>query len=250
MSNTLASKNPINPEFDRLMKIAHELHVKDQKWSVSVLISLATSLAVEVNSVVSLPGSLKKQLVIDVVKALLDEAVKESTEKQGETPGGLSADELKTLVSFAENALPVVLDTLIAVARGKIDLKKIVPQKLSWPKWAGCFVCSASSLEKVVMPVVAAEVPEPSRYSLNAMEIRVPEMAPAAETNSPVALATEMKTPTPAAHQSSTPQPDMSEEKPVETETPPQKNTDTEVEVPSVVEVSPPILLEKSEVVV
>lgn len=137
---------PTNPEFDKLKKYADEILDKGH-WNAATVVSLATSLAVHVNSFVSLSGSEKKKLVVEVVKEEINEALEESRNAPGDRPGKLSSDELQVLLFFVENALPAVLDSLVAVARGKIDLKKVVPRS-----WASCFSCCAASAVNAVPP--------------------------------------------------------------------------------------------------
>jgi hypothetical protein len=72
-----------------------------------------------------------------------------STTVQGDRSDILSVEELGTLVFLTEYALPTVLDTVVAVAQGKIDLKKVVPAA---PKsWASFFYCMAASAVQVAV---------------------------------------------------------------------------------------------------
>jgi hypothetical protein len=106
---------PTSPEFGKLKKVAEQV-VSHKQWDASLMISLAGSLAVEANTIVTLSGPQKKQLVLDVVKAVMTESVEASTAE--------SAEKLKQLQFVAESVLPASLDLAVAAARGKFDLKK------------------------------------------------------------------------------------------------------------------------------
>lgn len=230
----MTKASPANPEFDKLMKVAGQI-VHEKNWNASVVIALATSLAVEVNSLASLSGPQKKQLVLDVVAAKIDEAVKASIDLSGSP-----VLESALLAYLVENALPVFLDTLIAVSRGKIDLKKVVPKS-----WASCFSCFSASAVQVVAAAEAVPVPVPSSQPPAVVESKVDEIplqsnplynkpepgSVAAVVADVVAVVSEEK--------------EKEKKESVDTETPQQKNTDTVIEVPSAVEVSPATPLEK-----
>jgi hypothetical protein len=112
MTTSLA---PTSPEFCKLKDLAQQL-VTHKQWDAALVVSLGGSLAAEANRLVNLSGSQKKQLVLDVVKAVLNESVKASTAE--------SAERLKQLVFVVEGVLPASLDLAVAAARGKFDLKK------------------------------------------------------------------------------------------------------------------------------
>lgn len=225
----MTKASPANPEFDKLMKVAGQI-VHEKKWDASVVIALATSLAVEVNSLASLSGPQKKQLVLDVVAAKIDEAVKASIDLSGSP-----VLESALLAYLVENALPVFLDTLIAVSRGKIDLKKVVPKS-----WASCFSCFSASAVQVASAASEA-VPVPPSQPPAVVESKVDEIPlqsnPLYNKPEPGSVAAVVADVVAAV---------VSEEKEsVDTEIPQQQNTDTVIEVPSAVEVSPATPLEK-----
>ena len=107
---------PTSLEFCRLKKIAQEV-ISHKQLDASLMISLGGSLAVEANTIVHLSGSQKKQLVLDVVRAVMIESVGASTAE--------SEEKLKQLQFVAESVLPASLDLAVAAARGKLDLKKV-----------------------------------------------------------------------------------------------------------------------------
>jgi hypothetical protein len=228
----MTKASPANPEFDKLMKVAGQI-VHEKNWNASVVIALATSLAVEVNSLASLSGPQKKQLVLDVVAAKIDEAVKASIDLSGSP-----VLESALLAYLVENALPVFLDTLIAVSRGKIDLKKVVPKS-----WVSCFSCVSASAVQVASVPVPVAVPVLSSQPPAVVESKVDEIPlqsnPLYNKPEPGSVVADVVV-------------DVSEEKEkekeketVDTEIPQQQNTDTVIEVPSAVEVSPATPLEK-----
>jgi len=112
MTTSLA---PTSPEFCKLKDLAQHL-VTHKQWDAALIVSVGGSLAAEANKLVNLSGSQKKQLVLDVVKVVLNESVKASTAE--------SAEKLKQLVFVVESVLPASLDLAVAAARGKFDLKK------------------------------------------------------------------------------------------------------------------------------
>jgi hypothetical protein len=106
---------PTSPEFCKLKVLAQKV-VSHTQWDAPLMISLGGSLAAEANTMANLSGSQKKQLVLDVVKAVMIESVGASTAE--------SEEKLKQLQFVAENVLPASLDLAVAAARGKFDLKK------------------------------------------------------------------------------------------------------------------------------
>lgn len=228
----MTKASPANPEFDRLMKVAGQI-VHEKNWNASVVIALATSLAVEVNSLASLSGPQKKQLVLDVVAAKIDEAVKASIDLSGSP-----VLESALLAYLVENALPVFLDTLIAVSRGKIDLKKVVPK--SWASYLFCFSASAVQVASVpaaeAVPVLPSQPPAVVESKVDEIPLQSNPLYNKPEPGSVAAVVSDVV----AAVVS-----EEKEKESVDTETPQQQNTDTVVEVPSAVEVSPATPLEK-----
>jgi hypothetical protein len=108
MTTSLA---PTSPEFCKLKELAQQV-ICHKQWDAALIVSLGGSLAVEANKLLTLSGPQKKQLVLDVVKAVLNESVTASTA------------ELKQLQFVVESVLPASLDLAVAAARGKFDLKK------------------------------------------------------------------------------------------------------------------------------
>ena len=121
----------INPEFDRLKSVAQAL-MSQKQWDGASLVALAGSLAGEVNKLVSLSGSQKKQLVLDVLKSQFQEAV----EKAPPSSPLASPETVKSLTFVLDFAVPASLDLAVAAARGQLDLKKVKKTML-----AGIFVC-------------------------------------------------------------------------------------------------------------
>jgi len=112
MTTSLA---PTSPEFCKLKNLAQQI-VNHKQWDAALIVSLSGSLAAEANKLVDLSGSQKKQLVVDVVKFVLNESVRASNAE--------SVEKLKQLVFVVESVLPASLDLAVAAARGKFDLKK------------------------------------------------------------------------------------------------------------------------------
>ena len=231
----MTKASPANPEFDRLMKVAGQI-VHEKKWDASVVIALATSLAVEVNSLASLSGPQKKQLVLDVVAAKIDEAVKASIDLSGSPV--LENFEKVALAYLVENALPVFLDTLIAVSRGKIDLKKVVPK--SWASYLFCFSASAVQVASVpaaeAVPVLPSQPPAVVESKVDEIPLQSNPLYNKPEPGSVAAVVSDVVADVVS---------EVKEKESVDTEIPQQQNTDTVIEVPSAVEVSPATPLEK-----
>lgn len=122
---------PTNLEFDRLKSVAQSL-MSQKQWDASSLVALAGSLAGEVNKLSSLSGPQKKQLVLDVVKAVFQEAV----EKASPASPLASAETVKSLTFVLDFAVPASLDLAVAAARGQLDLKKVKKTAV-----AGCLAC-------------------------------------------------------------------------------------------------------------
>lgn len=123
--------SPTNPEFDRLKDLAKAI-MSQKQWDPASLVSLAGSLASEVNKIASLSGSQKKDLVLDVIKSAFHEAVEKAA------PGSpLAAPEtVKSLMFVLDFAVPASLDLAVAAARGKLDLKKVKKTAIT-----GCLAC-------------------------------------------------------------------------------------------------------------
>ena len=150
-----------NPEFDRLKSVAQSL-MSQKQWDAASLVSLAGSLAGEVHKLTSLSGSQKKQLVLDVVKAVFQEAVEKASPS---SPLGLP-ETVKSLNFVLDFAVPASLDLAVAAARGQLDLKKVKKTAI-----AGCLACLPFLLKaggvsaaqtKVIESVVKNVVAEPA----------------------------------------------------------------------------------------
>jgi hypothetical protein len=122
---------PTSPEFDRLKSFARSL-MSQKQWDASSLVALGGSLAGEVNKISSLSGPQKKQLVLDVVKSVFQEAV----EKASPASPLASAETVKSLTFVLDFAVPASLDLAVAAARGQLDLKKVKKTAV-----AGCLAC-------------------------------------------------------------------------------------------------------------
>lgn len=135
MSAPTATANT-NPEFDKLKGVA--LQIMSQKlWSGASLVELGGSLAVEVNRLTTLSGPQKKQLVLDVIRQVLQESVKKAIDVSGSPLA--SAEMVSSLNFVLDHALPASLDLAVAAARGQIDLKK--PEVVEAVAYSGCMSC-------------------------------------------------------------------------------------------------------------
>lgn len=186
-----------NPEFDRLKSVAHSL-MSQKQWDAASLVSLAGSLAGEVNTLTSLSGSQKKQLVLDVVKGVFQEAVA----KAPPSSPLASAETVKSLNFVLDFAVPASLDLAVAAGRGQLDLKKVKKTAI-----AGCLVCLPFLLKKGGVSVAQANVIDSVAKNLVAEQPPVVEASPEPTLDKP------------------TPQTESGEEKPDETVTPQQKNS-------------------------
>lgn len=182
-----------NPEFDRLKSLAQTL-MSQKQWDAASLIALAGSLAGEVNKLVSLTGPQKKQLVLDVVKAVFQDAVEKASPA---SPLG-NADAVKSLMFVLDFAVPASLDLAVAAARGHLDLKKVKKTAI-----AGCLACL------------------PFFLKASGASVEQTKMIEAAAKNLVVQAEPEVK----SADDKPTTQTESTEEKSSETETPQRKNS-------------------------
>lgn len=118
---TDSTKPTSNPELDRLLQLAEQL-VSQKRLTPSLLISLGGTLAAEVNKLVGLRGSEKKQLVCDVVRKVVEKSVKATTDVSGAVVGD---EAQKALLFVVDSVLPASLDLAVAAARGSLDLRKV-----------------------------------------------------------------------------------------------------------------------------
>jgi hypothetical protein len=122
--------------------------VGDKAWTVELVLRIGAELAGAVNSFPNLSGADKAELVCQTILKMLDDAEKaergrsvESTEKEK------TIALLEQCRAAVKTVLPVSLELMVAVSRGKIVLKKILsvgckPQEicswlpsLKWPSW-------------------------------------------------------------------------------------------------------------------
>lgn len=208
-----------NPEFDKLKTVAQQYVSK--KWTVDQVISLGGVLAAEANKFSSLSGSQKKQLVCDVLRDVLNESVKVSTDQLAP----VSKEELAQLLFVVDSVLPASLDLAISAARGKLDLKKV--KKTCFSSLLLClpFVTSKLGASSAQSGLVIRQLKEvAAKVDPSLVEVEV-ESAPAPE-------------PQPEESKESVPHVQTnplveSEKAPVEqTETPEHQSTPSEAEAP------------------
>lgn len=119
---SLLAFGPSSPEFGKLKAVAETvMHQKD--WSAPSLVALGGVLAAEANRLSGLSGAQKKQLVVDVIKAVFQEAIKKSTDVSGSSLA--SPEVIQSLTFVIDSVLPASLDLAVAAARGQLDLKKV-----------------------------------------------------------------------------------------------------------------------------
>jgi hypothetical protein len=159
----MAAPGP-NPEFDRLKSVAKAL-MSQKQWDASSLVALAGSLAGEVNKLTSLSGPQKKQLVLDVVKAVFQEAVEKASPS---SPLG-NPETVNSLNFVLDFAVPASLDLAVAAARGQLDLKKVKKTAI-----AGCLACLPFLLKKTGVSAEQAKAIESAAKNL----VAEPEPAP------------------------------------------------------------------------
>lgn len=155
----MSTAGPTSPEFDKLKSIAQGI-MSQKQWDAGSLIALGGSLAAEVNKIAGLKGQQKKQLVLDVIKAVLKEAVEKASDISGSSPLA-SAETVQTLNYVVEFALPASLDLAVAAARGELDLKKVKAAAVT-----GCLsglpfllgLCGASKTQIQAVESVAKQI--------------------------------------------------------------------------------------------
>jgi hypothetical protein len=114
--------------------------------SAPVLMSLAAALSAEVNTIKTLSGAEKKQVVCDIVLQTLQTAL--TVSKVGIGSPAVSAEEEVALLYVAKNVIPASVDLLVSAANGQLNLKKIA--KVGW---ADCMSC---------LPAVAQQIRGPA----------------------------------------------------------------------------------------
>lgn len=175
--------NTTSLEFGKLKDLAKGL-MSQKQWDAASLVSLAGSLASEVNKLVSLSGPQKKQLVLDVVKSVFDEAVSKA-------PSGsplASPETVKSLMFVLDFAVPASLDLAVAAARGKLDLKKVKKTAIT-----SCLAClpfllkagGVSSQQVQAIESVAKQLAPPSSESDSSSSQTEPSQVKLAETETP-----------------------------------------------------------------
>lgn len=132
----LLAVGPSSPEFGKLKSTAQAL-MSQKEWNAAALISLGGVLAAEVNRLSGLSGVQKKQLVLDVLKVVLQEAVEKSRDLSGSLLA--SPEAVASLKFVLDSAVPASLDLAVAAARGQLDLKKVKKTV-----FYGCLACLPS----------------------------------------------------------------------------------------------------------
>ena len=124
----------------KLLSYAQKV-VGDKAWTVELVLRIGAELAGAVNSFPNLSGADKAELVCQTILKMLDDAEKaergrsvESTEKEK------TIALLEQCRAAVKTVLPVSLELMVAVSRGKIVLKKIQEAcvwlpSLKWPSW-------------------------------------------------------------------------------------------------------------------
>ncbi len=135
----------VSHEFGMLQALASH-YLAGKALSAPVLMSLAAALSAEVNSVKTLSGPEKKQLVCNIVLQTLETAL--TVSKVGIGSPAVSAEEEVALIYVAKNVIPASVDLLISAANGQLNLKKVAKAG-----WADCMSC---------LPVVAQQLRGPA----------------------------------------------------------------------------------------
>ena len=135
----------VSQEFGMLQALASH-YLAGKTLSAPVLLSLAAALSAEVNSVKTLSGAEKKQLVCNIVLQTLQTAL--AVSKVGIGSPAVSAEEEVALLYVAKNVIPASVDLLVSAANGQLNLKKVAKAG-----WANCMSC---------LPVVAQQLRGPA----------------------------------------------------------------------------------------
>lgn len=135
----------VSHEFGMLQALASH-YLAGKTLSAPVLMSLAAALSAEVNSVKTLSGAEKKQLVCNIVLQTLETAL--AVSKVGIGSPAVSAEEEVALLYVAKNVIPASVDLLVSAANGQLNLKKIAKAG-----WADCMSC---------LPAVAQQIRGPA----------------------------------------------------------------------------------------
>lgn len=123
----------VSHEFGMLQMLASH-YLAGKTLSAPVLMSLAAALSAEVNTIKTLSGAEKKQLVCNIVLQTLETAL--TVSKVGIGSPAVSAEEEVALIYVAKNVIPASVDLLVSAANGQLNLKKIA--KVGW---ADCMSC-------------------------------------------------------------------------------------------------------------
>jgi len=135
----------VSHEFGMLQMLASH-YLAGKTLSAPVLMSLAAALSAEVNTIKTLSGAEKKQVVCDIVLQTLQTAL--TVSKVGIGSPAVSAEEEVALLYVAKNVIPASVDLLVSAANGQLNLKKIA--KVGW---ADCMSC---------LPAVAQQIRGPA----------------------------------------------------------------------------------------
>ena len=131
----------VSQEFGMLQMLASH-YLAGKTLSAPVLMSLAAALSAEVNSIKTLSGAEKKQLVCNIVLQTLETALRVS--KVGIGSPAVSAEEEVALIYVAKNVIPASVDLLVSAANGQLNLKKLA--KTGWTNCMSCLPVAAQQL--------------------------------------------------------------------------------------------------------
>ena len=131
----------VSQEFGMLQMLASH-YLAGKTLSAPVLLSLAAALSAEVNSVKTLSGAEKKQLVCNIVLQTLETAL--AVSKVGIGSPAVSAEEEVALLYVAKNVIPASVDLLVSAANGQLNLKKLA--KTGWTNCMSCLPVAAQQL--------------------------------------------------------------------------------------------------------
>ena len=131
----------VSQEFGMLQALASH-YLAGKALSAPVLMSLAAALSAEVNTLQTLSGAEKKQLVCDIVTQALQTALTAS--KVGLGSPAVAAEEEVALTYVAKNVIPASVDLLVSAANGQLNLKKVA--KVGWADCKSCVPVVAHQL--------------------------------------------------------------------------------------------------------
>jgi GMP synthase PP-ATPase subunit len=108
-------------QMDDLVQAVYSI-VKDQQITAQNLPAILAQIMIQVENahVSNMTGDLKKQVTISVLKLLV-------------TNSTMTDDEKTMLIQMINTTVPLMIDTIIGVANGSIDISKKMPTR--------CFCC-------------------------------------------------------------------------------------------------------------